>query len=112
MLKRSPSYQWLRLLLSLPSSQRRWACLIGLKREVLTAYNELLEAPQFRALPPRTRRYWVRRQLCRHATGEDVGSNIPGFHPFLLPAESWPRFPDLMLAEGAARHHTILPLRA
>lgn len=110
--KRVPSYYLLRLLLSLPDGKRRLASLIGLKREVLAAYNELAAAPQFRTLPPRTRRYWVGRQLCRHASGEDIGSNIPGFHPFLLPVETWPRFPDLMLAEGAAPPSTILPVVA
>lgn len=108
--KHTLSYHLLGSLLSLSDSKRRFLSLTGINPDVFAAYDELIVAPQFRALPLRARRHWVRQQLCRNATGEDVASNIPGFHPFLLPAECWPRFPDLMLAEGGAPRATILPV--
>lgn len=100
----------LRLLLALPDRVRRLMMRLGVRRTSLEAFEQLLEAPQFAALPPRTRRHWLRKQVIRHATGQDVGSNIPGFHPFLAPPEAWPKFPDLMAFDAAAPAAAMLPV--
>ncbi len=104
------SDQILRLILALPDGLRGPVCRMVGQARALALYDALIVAPPFQALLPSARRYWVRRQVGRYATGQDVGSTIAGFHPYLLPQDRWPRYPDLMLAEGTALAEAILPV--
>jgi hypothetical protein len=85
---------------------------LGLWRDALDTYDFLLDSSALASFPRPVRAMVARKRVVRFRQGRDVGSLVPGFHPFLVPRSAWAEYPDIALARGQAPPQTLLPVVA
>lgn len=109
----NPLNFWLlNMVLKMPQWFQRPLKRLGVYSEALDLYERLYTSKNLSSFPLTVRKHRIRKLITRYHRGRDIGSHVPGFYPFLIPASSWAEYPDLLFSKGMAPPQTILPLVA
>ena len=96
------------IFLALPDPIRRILSACGIGTKLLKLRDQLYAAEYLQVFPPAARDLRIRYLIRDFRSGIAIGSNIPGFFPFLAKNLDWSEFPDIKYENRDVPSETVL----